>query len=268
MKKIIVIAASVVLILAIAITVTVVFSLRGAISATEAHHDKTITSPEGKTANLDYSTTEDVGDGTTLEKYTDQEGNTYSYNKNGEFSGYLADDESYKDIYYRYINGEIDTVDEETAIAIASNVLSEMYGDYFYRMTLSEVTFREFDGSWRVAYAEMLGEGDFIEGIRCSAEIRADGSIDSTHLRGEELYADIGDKQLEGITYERIKTDIETAFSNRYGNKLDSYKISKIGLMPQDGHIVVYAGAWPRVCRDDGSVDYDEWPLFTYELND
>lgn len=269
MKKKIIVSVFVSIVVIAAIIVTaVVLSRKEPASADDPSHDKTVTTPEGETIELDYSGTEDLLNGNAVDKYTDQDGNTYSFDKDGKNTAFTATLDSYRDVLYRYQNGEFESVEEERAVEIASDELSSRFPDYFPSMSLVRTRYAEDDGSWLVIYAELLGEGDFIKGISCNATIRADGSVDQAVLAGTREFEGIGDEQVEGITYERIVNDVESSFKDNFGDKLVSYEIMGVSLKIVDGRVVVAATAMPEVLQDDGSTRAEEWPPFTYELND
>ncbi len=232
--------------------------------AGEIHHDKTITTPDGKTVELDYSGTED----NNVDKYTDQSGNTYLFNKDDLNTSYATSLEKYKENYYRYQNGEYETVEEKTAVETASAELSSRYGKYFDSMQLINTTYVEGDGIWYVTFAQLIGEDDIIEGITCNASVLPDGTIGSSALVGVPEFEGIGDEQVKGITFERIVHDIEQAFNERYGDESVSMGIGRIWLKSDSDHVYVAVYASAEIPQDDGSTITDEWPLFTYELND
>ena len=252
-------------VLIVAAVVAVVASV--VVIAGEIHHDKTITTPDGKTVELDYSGTEEMLNGDNVDKYTDQSGNTYSFNKDGLNTSYATSLEKYKENYYRYRNGEYETVEEKTAVETASAELSSRYGEYFDSMELVNTTYVEGDGIWYVTFAQLIGEDDIIEGITCNASVLPDGTIESSALVGVPEFEGIGDEQVKGITFERIVNDIEQAFNERYGDTLVSYEIDRIWLKNDDGRVCVAVSATPEISMDDGSTRADEWPLFTYEIN-
>ena len=135
-------------------------------------------------------------------------------------------------------------------------------------MQLINTTYAEGDGIWYVTFAQLIGEDDIIEGITCNASVLPDGTIESSALVGVPEFEGIGDEQVKGITFERIVNDIEQAFNERYGDTLVSYEIDRIWLKNDDGRVCVAVSATPEISMDDGSTRADEWPLFTYELND
>ncbi|MBR3991579.1 MAG: hypothetical protein IKI91_05535 [Clostridia bacterium] len=252
-------------VLIVAAVVAVVASV--VVIAGEIHHDKTITTPDGKTVELDYSGTEDMLNGDNVDKYTDQSGNTYLFNKDDLNTSYATSLEKYKENYYRYQNGEYETVEEKTAVETASAELSSRYGKYFDSMQLINTTYAEGDGIWYVTFAQLIGEDDIIEGITCNASVLPDGTIESSALVGVPEFEGIGDEQVKGITFERIVNDIEQAFNERYGDTLVSYEIDRIWLKNDDGRVCVAVSATPEISMDDGSTRTEELPLFTYEIN-
>ena len=236
--------------------------------AGEIHHDKTITTPDGKTVELDYSGTEDMLNGDNVDKYTDQSGNTYSFNKDGLNTSYATSLEKYKENYYRYQNGEYETVEEKTAVETASAELSSRYGKYFDSMQLINTTYAEGDGIWYVTFAQLIGEDDIIEGITCNASVLPDGTIGSSALVGVPDFEGIGDEQVKGITYDMISHDVENTLVAKYGDSLLSYDIERIWLRNENGRVVVAAAVRALFLSEEGKEIPEEWPLFTYELND
>ena len=222
--------------------VGVIGTIVAAAVANEIHHDKTYVSPEGETVELDFQGTEDMPNGSFVEKYSDQEGNKYSFDEEDRNTFYIMSPEKYKEHLYRYQNGEYDSIEEEKADEIASAALSSKYGEYFDDMILVDADFDENEGSWRLYYAQMLGEGGFIEGINCFAEILADGSIGYLGLHGVPEFVGIGDDQLKEITLESIIEDIEQSLKYNYRDAFVSFEIDRIRLRTQNGYY------WVNVC--------------------
>lgn len=268
MKKKIIVSVFVSIVVIAAIIVTaVVLSRKEPSSADDVRHDKTVTTPEGETLPLDYAGTEDMLNGDVVDKYTDQDGNTYSYNKDGKNTSYALNLDAYREKYYKYIDGEFDSIEEEKAVEIASAELESRYGEYFDDMSLIHVYQSEDDGSWHVYFAELLGEGDFIEGISCNAQVLADGTVAHSAIGGIPDFEGIGDEQVEGITFDRIAGDFEEELNEKYGDKFISFDIDKIKLRNEHGRVVVVAFAWSRFWLNETQTDYGE-EMITYELND
>lgn len=268
MKKRIIIALSVVALLVIALTLTLVMSHHGRLSASTRHYDKTITAPDGKTVELEFSETEDMQNGKIAEKYLDPEGNTYYFNEDGMNTSYSVDQGKRSANVSLYRDEGRVPMDEESALEIAYADLLEKYGEYFKDMTLVNAFVSDFDGSWNIHYAQLLGEGDFIEGIACQETILVDGTIGSSALVGVPEFEGIGDEQVEGITYDMISRDVENTSIAKYGESYLSYDIGRIWLRNENGRVVVAAIAHASFLSEEGKEIVEELPLFTYELND
>ena len=230
-------------VLVAAVIVAVVASV--VVIAGEIRHDKTYVSPEGETVELDFQGTEDMPNGSFVEKYTDQEGNKYSFDEEGSNTFYIMSPEKYKEHLYRYQNGEYDSIEEKKADEIAAAALSAKYGEYFDDMILINADFDENEGSWRLYYAQMLGEGGFIEGINCFAEILDDGSIGYLGLHGVPEFVGIGDDQLKEITLEGIIEDIEQRLKYNHRDAFVSFEIDRIRLRTQNGYYWVNVSVLP-----------------------
>ena len=65
-----------------------------------------------------------------------------------------------------------------------------------------------------------------------------------------------------------ISHDVENTLVAKYGDSLLSYDIERIWLRNENGRVVVAAAVRALFLSEEGKEIPEEWPLFTYELND
>ncbi len=162
--------------------------------------------------------------------------------------------------------GKTSSIGEKEAERIASESLSKEYGEYFPLMTHVNTVYHDYDGSYTVRFAQLLGKDGFVEGIGCNATVLPNGKVDAMHLVGASRLSDFDESLLDGMSREYVVATIEQQIRESFKGELPEYTLSPISLLKIDGEFVVRTAAMVKVVYPDGMEIWQDGPEFMQVL--
>ena len=196
---------------------------------------------------LDYSVTDSSGK-TTVDIYTDEDQNNYSYNQDGELVRYVDHGES-------EIDGSVEELTETEAKSLAWKYALQLYGDRVDGFELILYRCSSALMGHEVFFAKTYGADDFVFGARAVVNVNLDGTLGSSSISKEEtLLYDAS--LLQNLTKDQILKKIETDLKLPIG----IVEISSARLIYEDDRYVIQVG----YSRTD--VEYAARETYYYEI--
>lgn len=223
----------------------------------------------GEALSLTYSETMTKSDGTRKLLYLDGEDNEYYFNAEGEFVGMNMNIANYSAATLEAREkGTVQRITEPEAIAIAEETMKENFGSRIDGFELEETISDDSDGSYTVFLVQRLGEGKFINGLRCHATVLADGTVYSCKMNDNAIDG-FDESRLNGFSREEITRDVGQRTKELYGESLESFEVDGFDLVNIDGTYYIRVGVMSEIYfNGDGTGETycDGGQMYLYEI--
>lgn len=227
----------------------------------------------GALTALTYKETTERTSNDEKQIYLDDRDNEYYFNAKGDFLG--AEMNIYKlseIIGAAQKNAEsagIAGITEEEAVAIANKTIKECFGEAADHVVLSDVVRDVNDGSYYVVFNRYLGNGGFIRGLYCYADILPDGTVFSCGMPNRTEVENFDASLLDDFSEQDMRDELGRKTTERYENYQDSLKsfnICEFALVKFDGKYYVRGSVMSELESSNGDSYYDGGQTYYWEV--
>lgn len=211
----------------------------------------------GKTYRLEFSGTEPDPIGPDWEIYTDEEGNMFKYDENGNFLGVTFDPRSFDNsVSMEHKEDPSHPFTDEDAIAAAEELGREQFGDYFDRLNYHFVL-KADTGERYVFFYQLIGEEQFVTGIHFHATYLGDGTLLGFAMPNCYSLMDFDESLLQGVTKDSVTAYLDSKTKELHGDRLIDWNLSgdKVSLQRDEDGFFLEASVMAHVHFDSGDWD-------------
>lgn len=169
----------------------------------------------------------DVREGVECGIYLAEDGSKYVFAPDGEFMSVMHSLEEQMDACSLYMEGGLEAVSEDEAVAVAEETFFSLFGSKIERAELTGAYFDE-TGIYSIYFNEMVGKDKNIRGLEYYAMVLPDGKVFSAGTNLSILLRDVRVCDLDKFTAEYIENDFRDKINEYYGDDLISYSIEEI----------------------------------------
>ena len=190
--------------------------------------------------------------------YLDDRDNEYYFNAKGDLLGSMLDIGRYTEFTGESKeNAESVGITEEEAVAVANKTIKEYFGEAAERVGLSDVVRDVNDGSYYVIFNQYLGNGGFIRGLYCYANILPDGSVFSCGMPNRTEIENFDASLLDDFSEQEMREELGRKTTEKYADSLKSFDIGEFALMKLDGKYYVRGSVMSELESSNGDSYYD-----------
>ena len=224
----------------------------------------------GALTALTYKETTESTSNDEKQIYLDDRDNEYYFNTKGDFLGSAMNIYKVSELIGEAKkNAESVGITEEEAVAVAKKTIKEYFGEAAERVGLSDVVRDVNDGSYYVVFNQYLGNGGFIRGLYCYANILPDGSVFSCGMPNRTETENFDASLLDDFSEQEMREELGRKTTERYEKYKDSLKSFDIGefaLMELDGKYYVRCSVMSELESSNGDSYCDGGQTYYWEV--
>ncbi|MBQ6676856.1 MAG: hypothetical protein IJM71_02305 [Clostridia bacterium] len=202
--------------------------------------------------------------------YVDGEGNEYTFSEDNHFLGVIYSPDSPElSEWYENADGMPSTFSDEEAIAAASELCREKFGEAFEKLSFQKV-YSDSLGYKTVQLWELLGKDGFVLGDCFIATYVPDGTLFAYSMPKLDDLKGFDESLLDGVTLEQIIAYVEAKTVELHGDSLVGWYFAvdgKVSLERNSSGFYLRANVMAEVRSDyDGFVSGDGGHAYDFPL--
>ncbi len=201
----------------------------------EAVAVKNIKLPGGDVLELEYKSTRNNSLDTYTDIYTDGDGYEYRFNEKNALTMANISSAVYVDAVRALKNKDAEVDTAEKAEEAARKHVKAVFGDEIDGYSTVYTRFDDMSKEYFFTFAPTYGEGGFIVGNECHVSVFADGTLVSCSMANKKDFEDFDASVLDGVDKSALFANCDRLIKTLYGDKMESYEISKVRLVMTDG---------------------------------